>query len=210
MLACRLARRAAGADVSRHCGLQQRFLACERESWSSKPQAAAAPTGSHRLDPSPGSADPQGRNLALPPPAYGGGPGMGSYQPAPGRPEVTGSVAPAPQQAPPPNWSWNGGTAIIVAQGETIETISRRHHVPAHAIRQANNLAPTALIQPGQRLVIPRPAGAPVASAPQTRSAGAALYGLDRRQLTYGRARRYHLLARAPLSPDADGDRQGE
>ena len=62
---------------------------------------------------------------ALPAPSYGGGGGIGTYQP-PARPEVTGSVqtssyprqpAPAPQ-----NWSWDGGTAIVVAQGETIDT----------------------------------------------------------------------------------------
>ena len=49
---------------------------------------------------------------------------MGSYQPAPAaRPEYTGSVKEAPRQ-PAQNWSWDGGTAIIVAQGETVDLIN--------------------------------------------------------------------------------------
>src|SRR6266699_3179822 len=94
--------------------------------------------------------------------------------------EATGSIpaaAPAaPRQPPAPAWSWDGGTAVVVAQGETIETISRRHGVPAAAILQANNMSVARQIQPGQRLVIPRVqsnmAAAPQVSAPLTRVAG--------------------------------------
>jgi len=84
---------------------------------------------------------------------------MGSYQQG----DVTGSVAPPP---PPPQWTWEGGTPIIVAPGETLEMISRRHHVPLSAIMQANNIASPAAVHPGQHLVIPRQRSAPVASAP--------------------------------------------
>ena len=88
--------------------------------------------------------------------------------------------AAARRSAPQQNWSWDGGTAIVVAQGETIDTISRRHGVPAAAIMQANNMTHAAQLQPGQRLVIPRVhhqmGAAPVVSPPTTRVAGPASY----------------------------------
>ena len=91
----------------------------------------------------------------------GGGRGMGSYQPGSG--EITGSVAPPP---PPPQWTWEGGTPIIVGPGETLEMIARKHHVPMSAIMQANNIASPGAVHPGQHLVIPRLRPAPVAYAP--------------------------------------------
>jgi murein DD-endopeptidase MepM/ murein hydrolase activator NlpD len=89
----------------------------------------------------------------------GGGRGMGSYQPAN---DITGSV---PPPAPPPKWTWQGGTPIVVASGETLETISRKHDVPVYAIMSANNLTSPA-IHPGQHLVIPRRASAAAGYAP--------------------------------------------
>jgi LysM repeat protein len=159
--------------------------------YASRPQASNEATGSIRQQ-----SAPTGRveSSALPPPApsqptAGGGAGIASYNPPPPsvapRHEYTGSVpavAPVAQrQAAAPAWSWDGGTAVVVAQGETIETISRRHGVPAAAILQANNMSVARQIQPGQRLVIPRvqnnmaaasQISAPQVSAPQTRVAG--------------------------------------
>jgi len=72
-------------------------------------------------------------------------------------PEVTGSVAaPAHKPAAGGRWSWDGGTAVTVAPGETVDSIARRHGVPVTAVMQANNLASPNAIQAGQRLVIPR------------------------------------------------------
>jgi LysM repeat protein len=68
--------------------------------------------------------------------------------------EVTGSVLRKPTSSG--NWSWDGGTAITVAAGETIDTIARRSGVPASVIMQANNITAPATLYPGQRLVIPR------------------------------------------------------
>jgi murein DD-endopeptidase MepM/ murein hydrolase activator NlpD len=93
----------------------------------------------------------------------GGGRGMASYAPnaspaQPGTspyPEVTGAIA-APKPAPIGNWTREGGTAVTVAHGETIETVARRHGVPASAIIQANNLTASATLHSGQQLVIPR------------------------------------------------------
>src|SRR3954451_7790740 len=133
--------------------------------YAAKPQASNEVTGSVRPQPAPIQ---KVETSALPAPAYGGGSGGMTSQP-PARQDVTGSVSSHPRQ-PPQNWSWDGGTAIIVAQGENIDTISRRHGVPASAIMQANNMTHAAQLQPGQRLVIPRvqqPMQAPMIAAPQ-------------------------------------------
>lgn len=96
----------------------------------------------------------------------GGGHGMGSYQAGS---EVTGSVAAPPQQ---PAWTWDGGTAVTVVPGETLEMIARRHGVPASAIMEANHLASATSIYPGQHLVIPHyRSGTTAAIPPQTRMA---------------------------------------
>src|SRR5262249_19580527 len=71
------------------------------------------------------------------------------------------------------NWTWDGGTAVTVAAGGSVETIGRRYGVPASAIMQANNIAAPATLHPGQRLVIPRYASTRVASATAPRPAAA-------------------------------------
>ena len=87
---------------------------------------------------------------------------MGSYQPANG--EITGSVAPHRRRH---RHGPGRRHAVIVAPGETLEMIARRHHVPVSAIMQANNITNPATVHPGQHLVIPRyRAPAPVAYAP--------------------------------------------
>jgi murein DD-endopeptidase MepM/ murein hydrolase activator NlpD len=190
-------------------------------------------TGSIQSQPQPtGRVETQ----ALPPPSrtQNGAPGMGSYQPepqygappqaqyqpqpqyAPPRQEYTGSIAPPPQAAPN-SWSWEGGTAVTVAQGDTLEGISRRFQVPVPAIMQANNMTPPAFIQPGQRLVIPRYhnqySAAPPASPPATRvaagpgythaapPAGNNVHIVQPGETLYSLARRYHkqpmLIAQA-------------
>jgi murein DD-endopeptidase MepM/ murein hydrolase activator NlpD len=191
-------------------GCSSDFSRFSENPWASKPQAQAASnevTGSVRPAPVQGAPSHKVETSALPAPAptYGGGSGLGSYQPAPGRAEVTGSVSAPPPRQPAPGWSWDGGTAIIVAQGETIETISRRHHVPASAILQANHMSHAGLVQPGQRLVIPRLAGAPQVSAPQTRVAGPAYappasgnaHVVVPGETIYSLARRYRLTPMA-------------
>lgn len=70
--------------------------------------------------------------------------------------DVTGSV---PSASGGKGWSWEGGTAITVARGDTLMSLSRRYGVPAVAIEQANGLSPHASLRPGQRLVIPKYSG---------------------------------------------------
>ncbi len=129
------------------------------------PPPAAAP---YNAPPSPAAYSPA---------AYSPAP----YNQAPA-PEVTGSVAAPPSVVRRPSssgqWSWDGGTAITVAPGETVDSIARRHGVPPAIIMQANNLSSLNAIRAGQRLVIPRynsSVSVPAPAPPPTRAAVAAL-----------------------------------
>jgi murein DD-endopeptidase MepM/ murein hydrolase activator NlpD len=157
--------------------------------FASKPQAGAGDvTGSinsapqsGRIDSKPLPAPGQAAGTLPPPtrPAYGGvaggGKGMASYQPAStAHQDITGTVT-KQQAAAAPVWNWEGGTPITVGQGDTVDTLSKRYGVPAHAILQSNGITSPSAIRPGQRLVIPRynaaavpSAAAPAASAPRT------------------------------------------
>jgi murein DD-endopeptidase MepM/ murein hydrolase activator NlpD len=143
-----------------------------------EPMGAAAMPPSSRIEqttlpPPSGASGPVSGPVSMAPEAgYSGGGrsmGMASYQPTyqpappPVPPEVTGSAAVRKPASP---WSWEGGTAIIVAQGETIDVVAQRHGVPAAALVEANSLPPGAAIRPGQRLVIPRYTGAAPSAAP--------------------------------------------
>jgi murein DD-endopeptidase MepM/ murein hydrolase activator NlpD len=98
----------------------------------------------------------------------GGGRGMGSYQPA--NSDITGSLQPA--VPPPPVWTWEGGTAVILAPGETLEMLAKRHGVPVAAIMEANSITRPSQVHAGQHLVIPHRRGAATAGVvPQTRIA---------------------------------------
>ena len=119
--------------------------------------------------------------------ASGGGHGMGSYQPGG---EVTGSIAAAPPQ---PTWTWDGGTAVTVGPGETLESIARRarragrrphgsqsHHerrlgLSGRASRHSalSPCATTAAMPPQTRIASTAPAVA-APSAPAARRAGCA------------------------------------
>ena len=102
----------------------------------------------------------------------GGGRGMGSYQPGNG--DVTGALPPS-APPPPPRFTWEGGTPITVAPGETLETIARRYDVPVAALMEANNITRPGGVHPGQHLVIPRRRGPATAlAAPPTRVASSA------------------------------------
>src|SRR5262249_36502713 len=143
--------------------------------YAARPAPQPEPVGAY---PGPAAMPPSGRieQAPLPPPSGMSGPvsgpvsaapdagytgggrsmGMASYQPtyqaaAPVPPEITGSAPPRKPASPSSPWSWEGGTAIIVAQGETIDVIAQRHNVPAAALVEANSLPPGAAIRPGQR-----------------------------------------------------------
>src|SRR5262245_20220437 len=153
--------------------------------YAARPAAPVEPVGAAAVSSMPAAGGIE--QTSLPPPSgasapaspapeagyVGGGRslGMANYQPTPTplAPDVTGSAAPRKVSASSP-WSWEGGTAIIVAPGETIDIIAQRHGVPATALVEANSLPPGAAVRPGQRLVIPRYVG----GAPAAPSASAA------------------------------------
>ena len=55
----------------------------------------------------------------------------------------------------PAGWSAQGGTAITVSQGDSLNQMSTRFGVPASAILSANNLTSAAQVTPGRQIVIP-------------------------------------------------------
>ena len=112
-------------------------------------------------NPAPTAGMPQAQTAQAPQPHSGMSTSVAANSGAAS--EVTGSVLRKPTSSG--NWSWDGGTAITVAAGETIDTIARRHGVPASVIMQANNITAPATIYPGQRLVIPRYKSPRVATA---------------------------------------------
>ncbi len=87
------------------------------------------------------TGNPGVRSQPLPPPTSSAA--MRSPQPA----------APAPNASSASGWSAQGGTPIVVAQGETLEVISGRYGVPRSALMQANGLSGEAA--PGSRIVVP-------------------------------------------------------
>jgi murein DD-endopeptidase MepM/ murein hydrolase activator NlpD len=93
-----------------------------------------------------------------------GAPGLGAYRPR--TPEVTGSVPARPAPAPTGHWTWDGGSPVTVASGETVESIARKYGVPASAIMQTNGFRDGASLRPGQRVVIPRYVSASASRAP--------------------------------------------
>ena len=124
------------------------------------------PFASHS-NPELSASMPQAQTAQAPQPRSATSVAANSTAAGPGRSgasEVTGSVLHKPASSG--NWSWDGGTAITVAAGETINTIARRHGVPASVIMQANNITAPATLYPGQRLVIPRYKPSQVATPP--------------------------------------------
>ncbi|MBI1980420.1 MAG: peptidoglycan DD-metalloendopeptidase family protein [Methylocystis sp.] len=62
------------------------------------------------------------------------------------------------------HWSAEGGTPIVVAQGESAAMLATRYGVPADALLHANGFNAASQVKPGARLVIPvyRAGGAPL------------------------------------------------
>lgn len=145
--------------------------------FASKPQPEM--TGSINSAP-----PPSGRIESAPLPA----PQAAGMLPPPTQPAVmhAGTMPPAASAAPAPArpWDWDGGTAVTVAQGDTLDTLSRRFGVPAAAIMQANAITSPAAIRPGQRLVIPRynhTASAPRSQSEHIVSPGETMTGIAKR-----------------------------
>ncbi len=52
-------------------------------------------------------------------------------------------------------WSARGGTPVVVAQNDTLDTLSRRYGVPAAALLSANGLSSPAEVKGGMHIVVP-------------------------------------------------------
>jgi murein DD-endopeptidase MepM/ murein hydrolase activator NlpD len=120
-----------------------------------------APPASGRVEAQPLPAPSQPAAVSSAPGTYGSQ-SLGTYRSTNQYSDVTGSAARAP--ATSGHWAWNGGSAVTVGYGETIDTIARKHRVPALALMQTNGIRDADQIRPGQRLVIPRY----VSAMPQT------------------------------------------
>jgi murein DD-endopeptidase MepM/ murein hydrolase activator NlpD len=73
-------------------------------------------------------------------------------------------VAPRAASAAHGSWTSDGGTPVVVAQGETVGALSSRYGVPSDALLQTNGFSSASQVTPGARLVIPvyRNGGSPV------------------------------------------------
>jgi murein DD-endopeptidase MepM/ murein hydrolase activator NlpD len=118
--------------------------------------------------------------------------GYSAYRPGARHDDVTGSVPPRPSG----HWTWDGGQPVTVGHNETIDTIARKHGVPAQALMQTNGINDPGAIRPGQRLVIPRyvydapqPARA-AAAAPVPRSTAGSVHVVGPGETLFGIARR--------------------
>jgi len=72
---------------------------------------------------------------------------------APQRPARSAAIAPTSAKG---KWHWDGGTAVTVAPGDSLETLAHRHGVPTAEIARANGFTSHTPLYPGQRVVIPR------------------------------------------------------
>ncbi len=108
--------------------------------------APRAPSSSSMRIESKPLAPPSGAG-SLPPPNV-------APQPMAARP-----VAPAPLSRMSPasvdHWSAEGGTPIVVAQGESAGALASRYGVPQDALLRVNGFNSASQVQPGARLVVP-------------------------------------------------------
>jgi len=107
--------------------------------------------------------------------------------------DVTGSSVPPTSS----HWTWNGGSAVTVGHGETVEGIARRHGVPASAILQTNGIRDASQIRPGQRLVIPRHITSTTQTAAAPKSTGGNVHIVRSRDTLINVARRNGITVAA-------------
>jgi murein DD-endopeptidase MepM/ murein hydrolase activator NlpD len=77
---------------------------------------------------------------------------------SPAAPATTGQIKSASGPAPSGSangWSAVGGSPIVVAESDTLETLSRRFGVPAAAMLKANGLTSASQVHGGMHLVVP-------------------------------------------------------
>ncbi|HYA73849.1 MAG TPA: M23 family metallopeptidase [Roseiarcus sp.] len=90
---------------------------------------------------------------------------------SPAAPATTGQIKSSDNQPVTgfgAGWSAAGGSPIVVAEGESLDSLSRRYGVPPSAMLKTNGLSSAAQVHSGMRLVIPvyNADGRAVAAAP--------------------------------------------
>jgi murein DD-endopeptidase MepM/ murein hydrolase activator NlpD len=65
------------------------------------------------------------------------------------------SLVPPRDMGSSAGWSAQGGSPIVVAQGENAQILANRYGVPVDALVRTNGLSAASQIQPGSRLIIP-------------------------------------------------------
>ncbi|MBM3652946.1 MAG: LysM peptidoglycan-binding domain-containing protein [Alphaproteobacteria bacterium] len=144
----------------------------------SDPFSGSAKTASHGVDRAPVGAIASAPSQSAPSSAVESRP-----LPAPAA-SASASRIPAPAASQSPirvaaagggHWSAEGGTPIVVAQGETAGLLATRYGVPADALLRANGYNVASQVQPGARLVIPvyRASPAPAVAAAHAPAASA-------------------------------------
>ncbi len=121
------------------------------------------PFASQTAQPTPAAAAPAGHVASAPlAPAtsVASAPLRATSSPVASAAAPVASAAPASSAAPPvggsvAGWSAVGGTPVVVASGETLDSLSRRYGVPASALLSANGLSSAAEVKGGMRMVVP-------------------------------------------------------
>jgi murein DD-endopeptidase MepM/ murein hydrolase activator NlpD len=70
-------------------------------------------------------------------------------------PTGSGRSAPQPVGGSAAGWTAVGGSPIVVAQGESVDSLSSRYGVPTAALLSANGLSSAAEVHGGMRIVVP-------------------------------------------------------
>ena len=83
-------------------------------------------------------------------------PTASTYAPPPSQPGPRIAVSPLPSHGQSvAGWSAQGGSPVVVAQGESAAILANRYGVPVEALVRTNGLSSASQIQPGSHIVIP-------------------------------------------------------
>ena len=114
----------------------------------------ANPFSSHTADATPAGAAPSG-HVAEAPLAPAATVASAPLPAAASTPAPHGATASAAVGGSATGWTAAGGSPIVVAQGETLDTLSRRYGVPSAALLSANGLSSPSEVKGGMRVIVP-------------------------------------------------------
>ncbi|MGD0720515.1 MAG: M23 family metallopeptidase [Roseiarcus sp.] len=125
--------------------------------------------------------------------------------PAPS-PATTGAIArplaSQPVAGSANGWRAAGGSPVVVAEGETLDTISRRYGVPVAALLKVNGFAASSQVHAGVRLIVPVYDAGGKSAAADKREAPAAKAS-DKLKLADGKAKPHDKAEQAKAAAPA-------